>query len=243
MLHAYLDDSGSHDQSDHFVVAGYIADVRQWDLFNPHWQEVLVNYGLRHMHMKEFESRFRNPNSEYSVISKSRGEILLYQLAAAIRCRVRLAIGGIVPMEGYREHIKDKHEAYTGHAYTIAVNILLKAIERWAKQNHHTEPIAFFFERGTLHSGELIRELNVAATLPEWKDQGWLGTVSCIPKGTLPALDTADVAAYELYREMVGQRSKKPRRPMLDWAVSRVPNCILTTSNEGMAELVKMRVA
>jgi len=146
-------------------------------------------------------------------------------------------------MMGYREHIEGRYEAQTGHPYTIATNILLKAIERWAKRYNHIEPIALFFEQGTPHSVEMTRELKLATGLPEWKDQGWLGSVTTIPKSTVPALEAADLIAYELYKEMVGQREGRPRRPLIEWAVSRVPNCVLTTNGHGMAELVKMRNA
>lgn len=89
----------------------------------------------------------------------------------------------------------------------------------------------------------MMRELKIATGLPEWKDQGWLGSVTSIPKGTVQALEAADLIVYELYKEMVGQREGRPRRPLLEWAVSRVPNCVLTTNDQGMAELVKMRTA
>lgn len=114
MLCGYFDDSGSHEQSDHFVIAGYLADAEQWDRFNPLWLEVLARYGLTHMRMADFENRFQKADSEYGVVSRSQRKTLFYQLAAVIRCRVRFAIGGIVPMMGYREHIEGRYETQPG---------------------------------------------------------------------------------------------------------------------------------
>jgi len=91
MLCGYFDDSGSHEQSDHFVIAGYLADVEQWDRFNAMWLDVLAKYGLKHMRMADFESRFQKADSEYAVVSRSQRKNVLLSASSShsVSCSFR----------------------------------------------------------------------------------------------------------------------------------------------------------
>ena len=43
---AYFDDSGTDEANPWLVVAGFVADVHQWERFTKEWDEVLGLYGV-----------------------------------------------------------------------------------------------------------------------------------------------------------------------------------------------------
>ena len=163
MLNAFVDESGSHDSSRHYVMAGYISSVEEWGQFNDEWVSVLNNYGLHEFHMVDFKSRFRSPKSKYRHINKPDGERLLDQLTDIIKRRVMIGVGGILPMDAYNQVVKGRYERYLGRPYTVCTNILLMAVYRWAREikycTKYREPIEFFFECGAEHKGELEKAI------------------------------------------------------------------------------------
>jgi len=57
MLHAYMDDSGTHDSSYSCVVAGYFGGVNRWLEFERSWGRVLSKYNIPEFHARVFWRR------------------------------------------------------------------------------------------------------------------------------------------------------------------------------------------
>lgn len=49
MLAVYCDDSGTHKNSRVAVVAGYLSNVAQWELFSKEWKKVLSKFGVERL--------------------------------------------------------------------------------------------------------------------------------------------------------------------------------------------------
>jgi hypothetical protein len=56
MLQAFVDESGSHDGSRHYVMAGHISTVDEWGQFDEEWVGVLRGYGLNVFHMVDLRA-------------------------------------------------------------------------------------------------------------------------------------------------------------------------------------------
>lgn len=52
----YLDESGTHDESEAVEVAGFVSNATEWEAFSEKWQQVLTKSGLEYFRMSEFES-------------------------------------------------------------------------------------------------------------------------------------------------------------------------------------------
>src|SRR5207245_2725076 len=66
VLHAYLDDSGTHDSSPICVVAGYFGTEEQWKAFDRKWRKTLDDNGQKEFHANRFWSHVRGSGvSEY----------------------------------------------------------------------------------------------------------------------------------------------------------------------------------
>jgi len=56
MFKAFVDDSGSHEDSPHLVMAGYLASVSEWDTFSSEWASKMKEWGLPYFHMTDAEA-------------------------------------------------------------------------------------------------------------------------------------------------------------------------------------------
>jgi hypothetical protein len=226
-------------------MAGYIGCADQWERFDEEWSGVLSNYGLREFHMVDFKSRFRSARSRYGHINKTDGERLLDQLTDVIKCRVIMGVAGVLPMDAYNQAVKGKYEKYLGRPYTLCTNIMLMVINRWARETDYTsryhEPIAFFFERGAEHKGELEKALREAAGLPEFKREGWLGAQTFLPKDGARGLEAADLLAHAVHSEKRGQvESAAPQRILM--GIQKTPLKIMEIDADGLERAARMRM-
>jgi hypothetical protein len=98
MYTAYLDDSGHPDSGKYLVVAGAIADIRQWVHLEREWLEVLEPLGTEVFHATDFADR-RPP---YDRLGESEREKFLMSLVYIIRRRVERTISGAVNLEHHR---------------------------------------------------------------------------------------------------------------------------------------------
>src|SRR5262245_788641 len=53
---AYLDDSGTHADSLHYTVAGYIAPTDSWSALSDEWKRALSRWNLTWFHMASAEN-------------------------------------------------------------------------------------------------------------------------------------------------------------------------------------------
>jgi len=86
-FHAYVDDSGSHEDSPIFVLAGYLSTVRKWRTFTRRWQDALRRMGLQSFHMSQAEARRGKPYEDWTADQRQENILELGGLAK------RFAIG------------------------------------------------------------------------------------------------------------------------------------------------------
>jgi len=152
---AYFDDSGHPDDQDAVIVAGWVATVDQWLLFEKSWQQVLEDFGIKSgvFHMTDFEASA----NEYSDLSPQRKCSLLNRLIAHIRVRTRYSFVSIVPMADYKE-INDAYcfEEVLGKPYAFAAVYAIQRLKQWKNTFAADSPLVTVFEDGTKHKGDLM---------------------------------------------------------------------------------------
>ncbi len=86
VLHAYMDDSGSHKDSHACVVAGYLGGVNRWKEFERRWRQVLDKYGVSEFHARVFWRRTPEGEGveEYKGWNRQRLEEFLGHLLSVI---------------------------------------------------------------------------------------------------------------------------------------------------------------
>jgi hypothetical protein len=153
MYSCYFDESGHPDDSKFVVVAGCIADVRQWAHLEREWKDVLLPLGILVFHSVDFEKR----KAPYNQLSDAAATELSLRLVNIIRRRVERTISRAVPMAQFRT-ANDKYivAEWFGHPYPMAARLCIAAVVDWA--HHHSvraDEIKYYFEDGAKHKGQL----------------------------------------------------------------------------------------
>src|SRR6266700_4075778 len=101
MFTAYFDSSGSPDQDAAVVVAGFIAEDKQWVEFNRNWNDTLTLFGVSSLHMREFAHSI----GEFTLWKRDnyKRKRFLESLISHIRLRARHSFASSVIMNDYRD--------------------------------------------------------------------------------------------------------------------------------------------
>ena len=123
VLHAYGDDSGTHQDANVCLVLGYIGSPRQWKLFRREWQAALAMLPQREgktpeFHAKEFfqRARWRSHESPYHRWTKAKAETFLNSLLDAIHRHQLEPIGGATNTRDFFAYSEPQRRFLTGAA-------------------------------------------------------------------------------------------------------------------------------
>jgi len=146
---AYFDDSGHPDDQEIVLVAGFLAPVKQWTLFENDWRRMLNRTGIDVFHMTDFEASKQQP--------PKRKDAILLQLVSLIRARAQFYVCTLVPMKDYRA-INDIYafEQFVGTPYAFAARTVVAVVNDWMQSNARDGTVRFVFEDGTKHKGDFL---------------------------------------------------------------------------------------
>jgi hypothetical protein len=210
MLGAYFDDSGTHGGAPVVAVAGFIAKAEQWDKLCQEWQETLDwfngrhGFKLTHFHMATFMSK----QGEFKGMNKEQAEILLDKLVSFIKLRCCYALSSVMPVKLYEEIIGDDLRKPVGSPYTLCALMCMLSGKRWAQSQGFNEPMAFIFESGTQHWGEISEAFEKAQ---KTRDLGglFIDDSLTLQLKARPPLQAADILAWALRRQIPKGKTRK----------------------------------
>lgn len=88
MMQAYMDDSGSHENSHNCVLAGYFGGIFEWRKFEIQWKKILARYRVNEFHAKRFWAAVKgSPVSEYRRWEKRKLLEFLDRLLSVVESR------------------------------------------------------------------------------------------------------------------------------------------------------------
>lgn len=146
---AYFDDSGHPDDQEIVLVAGFLAPVKQWTLFESDWQRMLSRTGIDVFHMTDFEASKQ--------LTRKEKDVILLQLVSLIRARSQFYICALVPMKDYIA-INNIYafEQFVGTPYALAARTVVAVANEWMQGNAPDGNVQFVFEDGTKHKGDFL---------------------------------------------------------------------------------------
>jgi hypothetical protein len=118
MLHAYLDDSGSHSQSPVMVLAGYFGSERQWNKFDLQWRKALDAEKLKEFHAQRFWACFNGaPVPEYKDWGREKCKQFIRTLLDIISYHRIFPVSAAVIMRDWTQLSKEERAVLTGAVY------------------------------------------------------------------------------------------------------------------------------
>lgn len=183
---AYFDQVESHTD-DVLVLAGCVASLPQWLLFEDDWNRILSASGLRRFQIKEFaqsQGKFKSWKNK----EEKRKQLVDY-LNGIIRTRVRKAFSCAVLLHDYRKLDADYTlREHIGDPYTLCARTCVEMCSNWARESGHTdEPIFYVFDAGARHKQQFT----------EMMDRGKLPVPIFGKKEDYLALQAAGLVAWE----------------------------------------------
>jgi hypothetical protein len=213
MLTVYCDDSGTDEESSVAVVAGYISNVAQWELFTKEWMKALKDVGINQMHRADLE----NFQGEFKKWNPERRTALIIRLQQIIKRRTKTPIASMVIKEDFEQFIHDPLKKSVGGVYGFLAYTCLVGVEQWCSQSsrRHSDPIQWVFEDGTKGSHQVAQMFQATYADKVYRQRSRLGGWSFLRKDMAP-LQSADLLAYECFKfisnQVVGKIQRRPLR-------------------------------
>jgi hypothetical protein len=206
MLHAYADETGSASDPSrtHIGMGGLLARSEKWIEFDASWRSVCADEGVfLPFHMKEFASREKKSQFANSKWADEKPRRLLARLLDVIDATGAIPVGAVINVPDFNSLSKECQTRLGGahkEPYYVAFQECTHqlALENAAFQ-FPPEPVSMFYaklKKFTGEAGELWNAIQGANTL-------YGPLMNSFTPGDprdLPALQAADIWAYELGR-------------------------------------------
>lgn len=200
MFTAYCDDSGTHKGSRAAVVAGYIAQVVEWERLSKDWTKVLKDFRVRQIHRADLEAFHGEFKKEKGWDATRRTE-LLQRLNPIIKDRTKVAMAAAVIKEDFEEVMPQELKIKFGGVYGWCAHELIVHARLWADARNHRKPINWVFEAGTRGYGQVQEMFRSCYADKRFRESYRIGSCSFDSKRLVP-LQVADLLAYEIFKQM-----------------------------------------
>ena len=203
MLSAYLDDSGTHDDSAVVLGAALCANQFQWDLLTELWQKQLDSPCPG----KERISRFHmfdchNSRGEFTGWTRTETDLSIHEFTRII---LRAGIYGrafATPRKDWDELITGDVRVIFGDAEGFCVRNSYVQITKWAKEKaNYDRDLAFIFDSRPHRQAEnsILFDIHKQFSEENGEDPK-LVSLTFGSSTDMPALQAADVFAWEMYQ-------------------------------------------
>lgn len=212
MLTVYCDDSGTDEESSVAVVAGYLSNVAQWEIFTKEWMAVLKDVGINRMRRADLE----NFQKEFKKWNPTRRTDLVIRLQQIIKRRTKTPVASMVIKEDFERFIHDPLKKWACGVYGFLAYTCLVGIGQWCSKSsrQHCDPIQWVFETGTEGERQVAQMFQATYADEVYRQRSRLGGWSFLGKDTAP-LQSADLLAYECFKYLSNQIVEpSKRRPL-----------------------------
>jgi hypothetical protein len=214
MFIAYMDESGTHDESDFAALAGYVDHSNGWTEFETAWNAVLAYYHVDEFHMTDFENRYKEFDwrNYWFLPDEELRRPFMRDLLRALHSPKRLRVGCTISMRDYREIIPERfHKDYNPYYFLFA-----KCVEQLWRVSFlmlpPKEKLAFVFDEKLGFEG---RSTAIFYALRDSRFQysDSMGDIHFASSRKLAPLQAADFVAFE-YRKYNEREFHSTGRPV-----------------------------
>ena len=224
---AYFDESYDREHSHMFALAGWAAWDVEWELFDLAWRAVLADYGVRDLHMREYESMwgdFMGWDSARKVRFLS-ALIDTFEASAAPPSPGPIGFWSALPLKDYDRLIGGRPLKWEDDPTFLCFLHCIQRLLPFTNGTPGEVRIDFVFDwnpKLEQRTRAIFSQLRIVPVLSEFCHR--LGDVRFASRRDTPPLQAADLLAYECYKHVVNfsAGSPRPQRKSLARLKSRI---------------------
>ena len=207
MFGAYFDASGTHQQSNSITVAGVVAPALRWKTFDSKWWNILEAAGIepddseyRVFHMTDYNGGW----GKFAGWDTPKKKFVIKKLVRAMGGRIRIAVAKSVNKVEF-ERVKAEFSSFHDMSpFTFCFIQCLIELSNIFDEMGTAETVAYGFEQGDGYGFELDL-LKRAVERDHFLREKfrWESFTNSLEKRKYPALQAADIVAFEGQKEML----------------------------------------
>ena len=209
LYHIYLDESGTHDASEAVIVAGFVANASEWEVFSEQWSDALAKWEIKFFHMTDFENRQQQFSSWDEPLRRER----LNHLLGLIRAHTQGSIGYGIPKSSFDRILSKPAKLLCGDAYGLAAIGCFFNAAKAAQIPKVDGWIRYVMESRGKGNGAVLKLYKYGSEEEKWLENTRIVGLSFEDKRLYPPLQAADILAYELYKHLPRQLRKDDQWP------------------------------
>ncbi len=224
---AYFDESYDREHSHVFALAGWTAWNVEWDLFDSIWRTVLAKYGIADLHMRDYESAW----GEYKGWDRNRRiELLSALIDAFVESAAPPSTGPVgfwsaLPLKDYERCVSGRPLKWEDHPSFVCFVHCLNRMLPFTRGTPEEVKIDFVFDCNPKleeRTRAIFSQLRILPDFDEFHDR--FGGIHFASRRDTPALQAADLLAYESYKHVVNAFADfpRPQRKSLARLTSRI---------------------
>lgn len=219
MLRAYLDESYTGDlkTTPEYVVAGFIGEAREWELFEELWRRTMKDLDIERIGCHT--NRCAGGAPPYDRMSVKQRDEIQYRLIVDIAAARLFGAVSIIDMNAYREHrdafgdtLLPEARQYN-EAHILAIRQCVQHMCLLTEEST-IEPITFVVDRNQQFGKRAKAWYEMSVGNDDNRHAKRFGTYSEAASMEAVGLQAADILAYAAMREAVG-------RPGWQWNAMR----------------------
>lgn len=232
-MQAFLDESGTHAGSRVTAMAGYVIDDDALLLLETEWIATLQKYGMDELHMREFVP----PYGKYSHWDGQKKRETLEGLVRLVHKHSLIGVGAALEMTHFMStshaFAHSKSPALVASPYEWCFRYCAVQAASWADSCGKVGAIDYLLDDGCNSRGSVYERFQMSLDAPALREGFRLGSLNFGNSKTSPALQCADLLAYEMYREadrVLSHAARPPRGSFL--ALFRNDDRLVTIKRE-----------
>lgn len=205
LLRAYFDESGIHSSSKVIMVGGMVGIPEQWAALEIDWNQLLVNVGLPYFHATECAAGSGIYTQLHSQIRKD----LFVNFSRLFLKHNFSAVNGAVWRSEWEKFKAGSNSKNYPEPYYLCFHYCVEQLSKWSTEHANGEPIAIVFASQADYSQRALATYEAIKAGSPWR--GFLGSLTFADAKEYPALQAADLIAYEFYQYAVHHHKQTPK--------------------------------
>ncbi len=206
LVEAYFDESIGPKGTPILCVAGYLIESGQAKLLSEEWRTALDEARLPYFRMSECA----HGNGAFASLDRPHRILVQSAVMRIIEHRTIQGLAVTVNIAEFERYMPD--HPLIGSPYTFCAHVIIGGVQNWIRKTRYAGEIAYFFEAGHASQSEANGIMQKIFKQPDLRDASRYHRHSFVLKEQTPAVQAADLLAWQWYTDLRHRIEGRPRR-------------------------------